>query len=529
MTGEPLTPFDSSGQALRRQATLRPDAEALAFPSSGGRRSFASWLAEAESLGRGLLALGLPSGAHVAVLGENRLEWPIAQLGIALAGMVLVPLNSHYGRDDLAYALTQSRSRALLLSHAFRSNPYLEIVEALRPDLPDLAHVICFDGASGTALGSDALHHLGRLAAPALPEVGAEDIAALLYTSGTTGFPKGALLTHGAMLANAFGTSQRLGVAIGDRWTSMIPLFHCAGCILNLLGALQCGATYVGLPSFDPLTLFEVIEQERCTLLSGVPTAYAALLDHPARGRFDLGSLRAGSCGGADADPAVLARCAREFPMPRLAQVYGQTEAATLISCPELEDDDRFATAGRALPGHEICIADPATGESQPPGAIGEIRVRGPMLMRGYYDRPAETAETLDGEGWLHTGDLGYLTPQGRLVVAGGRLRDMIIRGGENIYPVEIENLLRTHESVAEIAVFALPDPYYGEVVGAAVQLQSEASAAALTSFCRGRIARFKIPTRFFRIGDFPMTASGKIRKKVLRDRAVVGSLEPLP
>lgn len=526
MTLEALTPFATPGAALRHHAALRPTDEALIFPLSGGRLSFAGWLAEAEGLARGLLALGLGPGAHVALLAENRLQWPVTQLAVALAGMVLVPLNSHYRQDDLAFALKQSDSQALLLSRAFRSNPYLEMVERLRPDLPELRHVACFDGAGGSAMGYDEL--CARGTSSGLPEVHADDVAALLYTSGTTGFPKGALLTHRAMLANAWGTSQRLGLKAGDRWTSIIPLFHCAGCILNLLGSLQNGAAYVGVPSFDPVGLFEIIERERCTLLTGVPTAYTGLLDHPERGRFDLSSLRAGSCGGADADPTVLRRCAAEFPMPRLAQVYGQTESGTLVTCPELDDDDRFATAGRALPGYELRIADPQSDAPLPAGSIGQVLARGPMVMRGYYKRPEETAETINAEGWLRTGDLGYLTPEGRLVIAGGRLRDMIIRGGENIYPVEIENLLRGHAGVAEIAVFAIPDSYYGEVVGAAVKARAPVTAASLSDFCQGRIARFKIPTRYFTVDAFPMTASGKIRKTELRARAAAGALTPL-
>ena len=215
-----LTPFETSGAALRHQAALRPEEEALIFPLSGGRLTFAGWLSEAESLARGLLALGLRPGDHVALLAENRLQWPVTQLAIALAGMVMVPLNSHYGQDDLSFALKQSDSQALLLSRAVRSNPYLEMVESLRPGLPKLGHIVCFDGAGGRAIGYDEL--LRREARDALPSVRATDTAVLLYTSGTTGFPKGALLTHGAMLANAWGTSQRLGVTAGDRWTSII-------------------------------------------------------------------------------------------------------------------------------------------------------------------------------------------------------------------------------------------------------------------------------------------------------------------
>jgi fatty-acyl-CoA synthase len=524
-----LSPFATSTEALRHQAKVRPDAEALAFPLSGGSLSFAAWLEEATALARGLLALGLVPGQHVALLAENRREWPVAQLAIALAGLVMVPLNSHSRRDDLAYALAQSDSHALLLSRKFRSSDYLAMVTGQRDRLPLLGHLVCFDGAASGALGYADVLALGRNSRAELPPVAAEDIAVLLYTSGTTGFPKGALLTHAAMLAVAWGTSQRLGASPGDRWTSIIPLFHCAGCILNLLGSLQSGAAYVGVPAFDPVSMFQIIETERCTMMSGVPTSYKAMLDHPERGRFDLDSLRSGTCGGADADPDVLRRCAAEFPMPRLAQVYGQTESGTLITCPESDDEDRFATAGRALPGYEIRICDPQSGAILPPGTIGQIQARGPMIMKGYYKQPAATDEAIDAEGWLSTGDLGYLRADGRLVIAGGRLRDMIIRGGENIYPAEIENLLRAHPAIAEIAVFGLPDEYYGEIVAAALRPVQATDAAALAAFCKGRIAGFKIPARFFRVAEFPQTASGKIRKSELRELGHQGKLEPLP
>ncbi len=524
----PHSPFTTPGEALRRHAARRPAAPALAFPESGQRRSFAEWLADAEALARGLLDLGLSPGDHVALLAENRIEWPVSQMAAALGGFVFVPLNSHYRRDDLGYALAQSDSRAILLSRGFRSNPYLENLRSLRDELPLLRYAVLFDGEEADCISYAALVLAGRNSNTDLPGTDATAPAALLYTSGTTGFPKGALLTHRAMLGNSWETARRLAVGPQDKWTSIIPPFHCAGCIMIALGSLQAGACQVGVPAFDPVTMFRVIESERCTMLSGVPTSYLAMLDHPDRKRFDLSSLRAGTCGGADADPELLARCAAEFPMPRLAQVYGQTEVSTLVSVPEIDDDDRFATTGRPLPGFEVRIADPRTDEALPAGSIGQIEVKGPTVMLGYYKKPAETAETIDPDGWLKTGDLGLLTAEGRLVIAGGRLRDMIIRGGENIYPAEIENLLRTHPAVGEIAVFALTDAYYGEAVGAAVRLAAPASAAALGSFCDGRIARFKIPAAFFAVEQFPLTASGKIRKTELRRMAAAGELTPL-
>ena len=524
-----LSPFATSGEALRHQARLRGEAEALAFPRSGGRLTFAGWLDESASLARGLMQLGLRRGEHVALLAENRLEWPVVQLAVCMAGLVFVPLNSHLRQDDLGYALRQSDSAALVLSHSFRSSNYLAMVGALRAGLPALRHVVCFDGPDAGVLDYRAVVERGRQTEIALPDVASSDIAMLLYTSGTTGFPKGALLSHESALACAWTTSQRLRCGVGDRWTAIIPLFHCAGCILNLLGSLQSGAAYVGVPAFDPVMMFEVIESERCTMMSGVPTAYLAMLEHPERRKFDLSTLRSGSCGGADADPDVLRRCAEEFPMPRLAQVYGQTESSTIVTCPDYEDDDRFATAGTALPGYEVRIADPQTGADLPAGSIGQVQARGMMVMRGYYNKPKETAETIGSDGWLSTGDLGYLREDAHLVISGGRLRDMIIRGGENIYPVEIENLLRDHPAVSEIAVFGLPDTYYGETVAAAVRLHLQTDAASLAAFCNGRIAKFKIPVQFFRVTAFPQTASGKIRKTELRELGKSKQLEPLP
>lgn len=523
-----LTPYRNPGDALRDHAARRPNAPALDFPEAGATLTYAQWLHQAECVAKGLAALGVERGEHVALLAENRIEWPVVQMAAALGGFVLVPLNSHYRREDLAYVLKQSDCVVLFLSHAFRSNPYLENVRTLRPSLPRLREIVLFDGVSGERWSyRDLLDH-GKSCVHAMPTPQAGETAALLYTSGTTGFPKGALLTHQGMLANSWGTARRLDVQPEDRWTSIIPLFHCAGCIMNLLGCLQSGACYVGVPAYDPVAMFRTIEARRCTLLSGVPTTYAGMLDHPERRRFDLSSLRAGTCGGADADPAMLMRCAREFPIPRVAQVYGQTEICTLVSCPDLVDDDRFATAGKPLPGVDVRITDPGSGAPLPAGSIGQIEARGPMIMRGYYRQPEATAETIDRDGWLRTGDLGSMTPEGRLVIAGGRLRDMIIRGGENIYPAEIENLLRGHEAVAEVAVFAVPDSYYGESVAAAVQLRSEVRAEALRAFCGGRIASFKIPTAIFAVEQFPLTASGKIRKTELRRLAACGELRPL-
>jgi fatty-acyl-CoA synthase len=512
--------FDHPRQALENAAGQWPDAEALVFPHQQARRTFAQYHTEALALAGALQARGIRPCDHVALLAENRVEWPIVQMACAALGAVFVPLNTHYRRDDLAYALKQSDSVALICSTQYRSNPYLENVIALRPDLPKLAHVLTLEDDYPRLVSEQ--HGFSPF--PARPD----DVAALLYTSGTTGFPKGALLSHRAMMMVGRNSAERLGLAAGDRWTSIIPLFHCAGCILNLMGCLSKGAAYVGVPSFDPEAMFRVIEAERCTHLSGVPTSYLAMLDHPARGTYDLSSLKAGSCGGADCNADVLRRCAEEFPMPGLAQVYGQTEGGTLFVCPEHDDPLRWETAGKALPGYALRVVDPQTLAPLAPGGIGEIQARGPMVMEGYYNKPEATAETIIENGWLRTGDLGFLREDGRLVIAGGRLRDMIIRGGENIYPAEIENVLQQHDAVAEAAVFGVPDAYYGEIVAAAVKLSGIVAASDLQALCAARIAKFKAPAIVYKVERFPLTPSGKIRKVELRQWAKDGLMEKL-
>jgi fatty-acyl-CoA synthase len=507
-------------------AIARDDAVALRFSESNETLSFSQWHTHALRLAGGLMSLGLRVGDHIALLAENRFEWPVVQGAVALMGAVLVPLNTHYRRDDLSVVLRRSRVRAIVLSPRFRSNEYLAHVDALRDTLPLLEFVVVLDEDAQGCLSYSEL--LESAPPDRLPEVKPGDIGSLQYTSGTTGFPKGALLTHEGMLKVARGAAMRLGVVSTDRWTSIIPLFHCAGCIMNLLGCLQTGACYVGVSHFDPKLMFETIESERCTVLTGVPTSFLAMLEHPDRERYDLSTLRTGTCGGADTDAEVLRCCAERFPIPHVVQVYGQTESSTLIACPRFDDPKRFATAGLPLEGYEVRITDVSTGEVLEAGESGQIEARGAMVMRGYFEDDVATAETITRDGWLKTGDLGYLETGGRLVIAGGRLRDLIIRGGENIYPVEIENHLRAHPAVLEVAVFAVSDRYYGEVVAAAVKLLQSVEAAELIKHCAEAIARFKVPARWFSVDEFPMTSSGKIRKVALREMAEARALREI-
>ncbi|HKG73970.1 MAG TPA: class I adenylate-forming enzyme family protein [Aestuariivirgaceae bacterium] len=519
------TPEQHPWLQLEALAARRGDDPALIFPERNRRLSFMQWRGLSLRLAGGLLALGLKPGDHIGLLAENRIEWPVVQLAVAAMGGVLVPLNTFFRHDDLGFALRQSQSKAVILSREFRSNPYLDHVQALRPTLPQLAHIICLDNAPEVMLLDDILSEADL---PARVTLEMSKPAALLYTSGTTGLPKGALLSHRAMAFVARTATLRLGIGESDKWTSMIPLFHCAGCIFNLLGSLSSGACYVGVSHFDPELMFEIIEGERATIFSGVPTGYHAMLHHPTRVRYDLSTLRGGTCGGAQCNPGMLRQCAQEFPMPGLAQVYGQTECATLFTAAAPDDPDRFETAGLPLPPCELRIVEPDTGEALASGEVGEIQGSGPNVMIGYFDDAEASALALTGDRFLRTGDRGYLTPSGKLVIAGGRLKDMVIRGGENISPAEIEDLLQDHPAVVSAAVFGMPDEYYGEVVVAALMLEREITARELNGFCSQHIAQFKVPIRYYITDVFPLTASGKVRKMELKEWAKENRMDVL-
>lgn len=522
-----ISPYATPGDALAAQAAERPGHLALVFPQSGQQYTYSAWHSRSLALARSLLAAGLGPGDHIGLLAENRIEWPVVQLGIAMIGGVLVPLNTHYREEELGFALENAGVRWLFLSEAFRNSRYLEMAINLRPTLSALEVVVALDPVEGLLTLKD-LIAAGDDSDARLPEIDPWAVGSLQYTSGTTGFPKGALLKHHGMMANAWGISGRLKVTSDDRWLTFIPLFHCAGCIMTIMGCLQRGATYYGVPGFDPVEMFRIVDEARCTMISGVPTSYIAMMEHPALANYDLTCLRAGTCGGADTDPVMLKACAEAFPVPGVVQVYGQTEASTLTSLADCDDPARWETCGPPLPHADVRITDAVTGAPLPAGEIGQIETTGPMLMAGYHRNPEATADTVREDGWMRTGDLGYLNEAGYLVMAGGRLRDMIIRGGENIYPVEIENLLRGHPAILDIAVFGVPDDYYGEAVAAALTLTGEATPEDLQAWAKERIAGYKVPAHWFSVTEFPLTASGKIRKTELQDMAAENALTPM-
>ena len=511
------------GDLLRDTATAVPDRTALvagvADPAARRRWTYAELLDESERAARALLGRFEP-GERVAVWAPNIPEWVVLEMGAGLAGVVLVTVNPAYRPAELAYVLRQSRSAGILAVPEFRGNPMAASLEQVRPELEDLREVISFDGwdeflASGSPQ-------------QALPRVGPDDPAQIQYTSGTTGFPKGAHLHHRGIVNNARFTARLFEVADGDVWMNPMPLFHTGGCVLGALGTLWARATHVPVLAFDPGLVLELVETERANVMGGVPTMLIAMMEHPAFATRDLSSLRSVLSGGSTV-PAELVRRIESTLGIRFGIVYGQTEASPVITQTRLDDtpEDKAETIGRPQPQQDVKIVDPATGDVVPVGQIGEICARGYNVMLGYFEMPDATAETIDADGWLHTGDLATMDDRGYLRIEG-RLKDMVIRGGENLYPREIEELLFTHPAVAEVAVLGVPDDTWGEELAAVVRRAAGHEAVTdveLRTFVRERLAPQKAPRIWAFVDELPLTPSGKIQKFVLRERLEKGEL----
>jgi fatty-acyl-CoA synthase len=511
------------GELLRAAAADVPDRTALVagVPDPGARRrwTYADLLAESEQVARALLARFEP-GERVAVWAPNIPEWVVLEMGAGLAGMMLVTVNPAYRPGELAYVLGQSQASGLFHVAEFRGNPMAASVEQVLPDLPHLREVIPFAAwAEFVTSGAASL---------TLPAVTPDDPVQIQYTSGTTGFPKGAVLHHRGIVNNARLTAERLEVPAGARWLNPMPLFHTAGCALAALGALWARATHIPVLAFDPGLVLELIETERVDVMGGVPTMLIAMMEHPDFSTRDLASMGAVLSGGATV-PADLVRRIESTLGVRFCIVYGQTEASPVITQTRLDDDpaDKAETIGQPQPQQEVKIVDPVTGEIAPPNAIGEICARGYNVMIGYFDMPDATAETIDNDGWLHTGDLATMDERGYLRIEG-RLKDIVIRGGENLYPREIEELLFTHPAVAEVAVLGVPDDKWGEELAAVVRLapgHEGITGQELHAFVRERLAPQKAPRKWAFLEELPLTPSGKIQKFVLRERFVKGEL----
>ncbi|CAN5819413.1 linear/branched/unsaturated fatty acid:CoA ligase LbuL [soil metagenome] len=512
--GPPLTNA-TIGERLREVAAAVPERVALVegLPgSTGGRRwTYGDLLLDAERGAHALLGWFEP-GERVAVWAHNLPEWVLLEYAAALAGITLVTVNPSFQPAEAAYVLGQSRAAGAFLVPDVRGNPLAAHMQSIRQDLPELRHVLRLD-------------HLDELIADAgpvtLPEVGPDDLAQIQYTSGTTGFPKGAALRQGAVVDNALLWADRVGIPDGAVWLSPMPLFHTGGCVMAVLGALDRRATLVLMPMFDPALFLELIERERVWFAAGVPTMLIAAMDHPDSATRDLSSWKSTVSGGAPV-PEALVRRIEETLGVDFTIVYGQTECSPVLSntLPSDTPADKGLTVGPPLPHTEVRIVDPATLETMPLGTQGELWARGYFTMLGYFDKPDETAETLRPDGWLRTGDLATMDERGYCRIVG-RVKDMIIRGGENLFPAEIEDVLYRHPGIAEVAVVGLPDERWGEVVGVFIRPHDPSappSVADLRDHLRAHLSPQKTPAKWYSVEGFPLTGSGKVQKFAIRE-----------
>jgi fatty-acyl-CoA synthase len=511
------------GGALRKQAAQTPNVSALVEASLDGRLdrtwTYAELQADCERLARALLSRFQP-GERICVWAPNIPEWVILEYAAALAGLTLVTANPGYKPRELKFVLEQSRSVGLFLVREYRGNPMAAIAAEVAPQIPGLREVTDLEDHIALFAGADN--------DTPLPNVKPADPVQIQYTSGTTGFPKGAVLHHRGVTNNARFFGARLKCVPGETSLNFMPMFHTAGCGLITLGSHQFGARMILAKLFDPEKMLDIIESERVNHLLGVPTMLTALCEVQERRPRDIGSLRIASSGGSMVAPELVRRVRTLFGC-EFQPLYGQTESSPLLTQCRSEHsiDDLCETVGQAMPQTELSIRDPHTNEIRPVGAVGEICARGYCVMLGYNDNPEANAKAIDAEGWLHTGDLGTMDARGFVKITG-RVKEMIIRGGENLFPAEIENVLLEHPDVAEVAIVGAPDEKWGEIVVCFLRLKSGATLdkTALIAHCRERIAAQKTPAHWIEIDQWPLTGSGKIQKFVLRDRFVAGEFQ---
>ncbi len=517
---------ETIGANLERTTGRVPDGEALVSRHQGLRYTYAELDEAVDEVARGLLELGLEPGERVGIWSPNNAEWVFVQYATARIGVILVNVNPAYRTTELEYALRQSGCRLLVAAPSFKSSDYVSMVAEVHPNLPALERTIFFDSPEW----DDLRERASRVPADALRARQAlldfDDPINIQYTSGTTGFPKGATLTHHNILNNGFFIGEGCNYTELDRVCIPVPFYHCFGMVLGNLAVTSHGATIV-LPeaAFDAGAVLETVEAERCTSLYGVPTMFIAELEHPDFARFDLSSLRTGIMAGSPCPVEVMKQAVSAMHMEEVTICYGMTETSPVSTQTSASDslDQRVSTVGRVHPHVEVKIVDPVTNHTLPRGEPGELLTRGYSVMLGYWDDPERTADAIDAQRWMHTGDLATMDADGYVNIVG-RIKDMVIRGGENVYPREIEEFLYSHPDVADVQVIGVPDAKYGEELMAWVKLREGAAVdeEAVREFCRGRIAHFKVPRYVRFTEDFPMTVTGKVQKFKMREVAIV-------
>jgi fatty-acyl-CoA synthase len=525
--GTSATPLlgDTIGTNLERTVARFPDAEALVSVHQGLRWSYAELAEHVGVVARGLLAAGIEPGDRVGIWSPNYAEWVLVQYAAAQVGAVLVNVNPAYRTSELAYVLRQSGCRLLVAAPSFKTSDYVAMIAEVRHELDRLEQAIFLWSPEWDALrAAGASVPLDRLRAR-MAQLDADDPINIQYTSGTTGFPKGATLTHHNILNNGFFVGELCGYTERDRVCIPVPFYHCFGMVMGNLGCTSHGATMV-LPeaAFDAGAVLAAIEAERCTSLYGVPTMFIAELDHPEFARFDLTSLRTGIMAGSPCPVEVMKRAVSSMHMGEVTICYGMTETSPVSTQTTADDtlDRRVGTVGRVHPHVEVKIVEPDSGRTVDRGVAGELCTRGYSVMQGYWEDPERTAEAVDAAGWMHTGDLATMDAEGYVNIVG-RSKDMIIRGGENVYPREIEEFLYGHPDVVDVQVIGVPDERYGEEIMAWVKVRDGSSLTedALREHCRGRIAHYKVPRYVTFVAEFPMTVTGKVQKFKMREIAI--------
>src|SRR5215204_6097753 len=530
------------GGLLDLAAGRRPEDDALVYPDRDLRYTYREFKEVVERCARALMALGLEKGDHVAVWGQNVPEWVTLQFATGKMGAILVTVNPAYKAHELKYVLDQSDSAALFLTKGVKDADFVEILGQAVPELaenadgelaveelPHLRHVVLM-GEGLPIMGFEEFMQRGAEVSPEVlrerqESLAADEVINMQYTSGTTGFPKGVQLTHTNIVKNAFYIGECMELGPEDRVCIPVPFFHCFGCVLGTLNTVTREGTMVPVESFDAEKVLQAVHEERCTAVLGVPTMFIAELEHPEFEAYDTSSLRTGIMAGSPCPMEVMKKVVDVMGASEITIAYGQTESSPVITQTRTEDplELRVSTVGRALPETEVRIVGVEGGEDCGPGEQGELLTRGYLVMRGYYKMEDKTAEVIDEDGWLHTGDLAVMDENGYVRITG-RAKDMVIRGGENVYPREIEEFLYTHPDVSDVQVYGVPDEKYGEQVAAAVikkKPDSDLSEEDVKEFCRENIARFKVPFYVDFVEEYPMTASGKIQKYKLREAAV--------
>ncbi|WP_280365247.1 AMP-binding protein [Nocardia wallacei] len=514
---------DTIGANLDRTVAIHGDRLALVDRAGDVRWTYRQFAAEVDAVALGLLATGVGKSDRVGIWAPNRAEWTLVQYATARIGAILVNINPAYRAHELRYVLRQAGARVLVAAREFKTSDYAAMIDEVRPDCPDLDHVVLLDGPDWSALLDRGRAGDPAELAAAQAALSPDDPINIQYTSGTTGFPKGATLSHHNILNNGYFVGELCGYTEADRICLPVPFYHCFGMVMGNLAATSHGAAMViPAPAFDPRATLETVAAEGCTSLYGVPTMFIAELAEPGFDTYDLSTLRTGIMAGSPCPVEVMKQVIERMGMSEVSICYGMTETSPVSTQTRRDDTltQRTATVGRVGPHLEIKIIDPATGLTVPRGEPGELCTRGYSVMLGYWNDPEKTAAAIDSGRWMHTGDLATMDDDGYVVITG-RSKDMVIRGGENIYPREIEEFLYTHPDILDAQVVGVPDPRFGEELVAWIRLREGApalDAAALREFCSGQLAHFKIPRYVHVVEEFPMTVTGKIRKVEMRE-----------